>query len=166
MEGTLRQLKVLITCPNRPAFKGCMNKSEADLSAPSKVKPPSWSLDCSPSPTGFTPKFPAFSSELPKVEACYDHIWFSLQLCLTNLNKRMKTKPRWKLKPQVELTFKILSWILHAQHSCATQQKSSALFIVIVWVLRQDFVSNGLLRISNRQFMTYLNRKTQNNTTK
>lgn len=31
MEGTVRQLKVLLTCPNRPVFKGYMNKSDADL---------------------------------------------------------------------------------------------------------------------------------------
>lgn len=139
MEGTVRQLKVPITCPNRPVFKGCMNKSDADLSAvqpllKGKLHPDAiWSLHCLPSPTGFTPEFHAFSSELPKVEACYNHIWFSLQLCFTTLNKRMKTKSQWKPKPQVELTFKILSWILPAHHSCAIQQKSLALFIVMVW---------------------------------
>jgi len=36
----------------------------------------------------------------------------------------MKTKPQQKLKPQVDLTFKILSQILPSHRSCATQQKS------------------------------------------
>lgn len=88
------------------------------------------------------------------VEACYNHIWFSLQLCLTKLIKRIKTKPQWKLKPQADLTFKILSQILPSHCSCATQQKSLELLIVIRVDLKAGLIWNGLQAISNSHLIS------------